>query len=383
MRGWLLFASLVRCGVGADIASACEDGVGPAVVRAAVGNATLEETFAGCPEGGDEESCICGALRLEWPVTAKRILTARMLRKESAASVRRFAQRKKDGAVAVLARLHQRYPYHLKMLPALEWAQSAEAIFVRVRYARYTRGEPLTETADAFELRFSDTALYVVAEGSEKPLYISSSLRWRHPLRRRDGCTDKEAQCTEWAASGACEQDALWASAPFDPACADTDASCQQWAQSGECEANRQFMQSSCPLSCAVCRNGPLLAERCQLSCGHCPAANGSLAVDAVWAHVPGGLVFEARKGDAGVDVSDPNRHAMHWDRLLEAKHPPNRIDGAAEAFEVGTLLACNDKCTAATEEEPKCRGAEGAAGCAERCRQQCSDELAGRWAVR
>ena len=36
--------------------------------------------------------------------------------------------------------------------------QTPDILFVRVRYARYTRGEPLVLDADAFDLRWDDAA---------------------------------------------------------------------------------------------------------------------------------------------------------------------------------------------------------------------------------
>ena len=344
---------------------ACSDGASPATVLASVladqslwrGYKTREADFTGCPADVSEESCICGALRLGWKETARSILTARMVRKEQSPALRRFAQRRQDGAVALLARMHQRYPNHLKIIPAIEWAQTDELVFIRIRYARYTRGEPLCLRADAFEFLFDDDGVKLTVEGDEKPLYIDTSLKWRHPFRRRDGCADDEADAQ----------------------------SCKLWLAEGLC-------------------NGSMREEllgRCRRSCGACPAANGSLAIDAVWAHVPGGLRMEARK----------LRKGQTWDRLLDAAQPPNRIAPADGSVRVGELMGCVEACAKASgcgsrhgittkdhrwssyffgDDPESGEGKEEeamAAKCyepiAEPCRQQCEETVAGRYAVR
>ena len=80
----------------------------------------------------------------------------RMLRKEPAPSLRKLAQATHAGTVAILARLHPKYPHHLKIVPALEWAQEREPLTVRVRFARYCRGEPLAQTAEQLTLLWDD-----------------------------------------------------------------------------------------------------------------------------------------------------------------------------------------------------------------------------------
>ena len=230
------------------VGSPCDEDCAPAEVRSAVGNVTSVEEFTGC--AGAEELCICSLLRLGWTVQARELLHARMTRKEPAPLLRRFAQSRHDGAVALLARLHPKYPQHLKMIPAPEWAQSADAIFVRIRFARYTRGEPLVLGADMVDVRWDDAALWVSAEGDEKPLYIETSLRWRQLLRRYDGCADGEEGCRRWADEGACTEDEALAAAPLERRCADHDERCQAWAKDGDCESNPGLMHESCRASC-------------------------------------------------------------------------------------------------------------------------------------
>ena len=37
--------------------------------------------------------------------------------------------------------------------------------------------------------------------------------------------------------------------------CTDDNASCPPWAENGECENNREFMMSTCKLSCKFCES--------------------------------------------------------------------------------------------------------------------------------
>ena len=317
----LVDALLLVGALAADEApAACDQDCTPERVRHALGNASAEASFLACPAGESEE-CICAALRLGWTQTARKLLNARMLDKVPSPALRRFAQSRRDGAAALLARLHPRYPHHLKMVPALEWAQTEELLFVRVRYARYARGEPIVHGADGLQVLWDDSSMWIVAEGDEKPLYIETSLRWRHYLRRRDGCADSEEGCRGWAAEGACDDPSI-----------------------------------------------PSMQERCRRSCGLCPPANSSAAVEGFWLPVPGGVVFEAIKDEA-----------KSWERLLEAKHPAHRIAPFEGGVELGSILECANACFDAEE---GCRDATSMT-CEERCRKQCAAELAAPYAVR
>lgn len=349
---------------------ACDVDASPAAVLQAVNNATTEADFTTCA-AASEEACICAALRLGWRSSTQRLLNDRMLRKVPAPAVRRYAQERRDSSIAILARIHQKYPKHLKMLPALEWAQSEDALFVRVRYARYTRGEPLVINTEVLALEWDDAKCSIRAEGDEKPLYISSTLQWRHYLRRRDDCADSEEECARWADEGACKQDELYHAATRDDGCTDVEPMCAHWARGGECDKNVAYMSASCPLSCMTCRNAPSLHERCRRSCSQCPRASGRTGVDAAWLAVPGGVVFEARKQVSG-----------HWERLLAEKHPPNRIDAANGGVVVGAILECFEACAAA-KPEPCAADDATSAACEEHCRAHCAAKLAEGYAVR
>ena len=352
--------------------SPCDLNCPLALVHNALGGAADEAALVaqgGCEAAAEEqqEGCICAALSRGWHDAARGALRSRLLRKAASPAVRAFAQATHDAAHAILARMHPKYPKHLKLIPALEWAQTEELVTVTIRHARYTRGEPLFVGVEASTLRLGDDELYYSAEGDEKPAFAETTLRWQHLLHRRDGCTDQETGCAQWAAQGAC----------------------------GEAPAVAGF---------------PSFLERCPRSCGGCPAANGS-AVYAAWASVPGGMLFEARK-------SRPDR----WDRLLEAAHPSNRIahlDGGR--LPVGRLLGCVDSCCASkgccgfevpppapaaddaaestpapiaqlwsqsnrpppqAEIESPREGEEGEGVCFEDCRLRCADALAATFAV-
>lgn len=320
-----------------------------------MGNAKSEQEFLDKGCNMEEELCICACLRLGWMGCARSMLSSG--RRTPRLRVRNFAQATKEGAAAVLARLHARYPQHVKMLPAIEWAQTAETLLVRVRFARYTRGEALFLRSERHELHCDDASLFLLAEGDDKPAFIETTLRWRHPLRRHDGCADSEDSCPTWAAEGACDL----APVPDD---------------------------------------APPLSKRCALSCGLCPAINGTSEIDATWVLVPGAIVFEARKAKQG-----------RWERLLEAKLPPYRID-AADALLPPPLTLLN--CTTACEDAAGCSaageasspsspvstgwrrlwtgtggnangvsaGEEGWAVCSERCRIQCGNDLGSKFAL-
>ena len=314
-------------------ASACDRDASFDTILSAVGGLSRPDAdllAQGCLGNGvDEEQCLCGALRLGFVNATAAALRARMLRKEPVPALRRLAQDLHAGAIGVLARLHPKYPYHLKVSPALDWAQSETTVLVRIRYSRYARGEPLVLSTESLKLEWDDESLYLAAEGNEKAIYFETSLPWAARLLRRDDCADSEGQCVKWAQEGACDL-------PPDPS------------------------------------DAPSLRERCARSCGACPAANGSLAVHASYAAVPGGLVFEARKATA-----EP------WERPLSVRFPMNRV--ATSELKPGALLDCDDACREHWWSGCKAKddGDESPAACAERCRKQCEDELGASFTVR
>jgi len=244
-----------------------------------------------------EEECLCAAFRLGWHSAARAGLRQRLLRKQPAPAMRKLAQSAFDAMQVVLARMHSQYPRHLKFVPALEFAQTDDIISVRVRHARYARGAPLFVAVEGVNLRFSDTELFYAAEGGEHPGYVETTLNWRHPLKRRDGCADRDELCAKWASEGRL-----------------ADA-CKE-------------MPSK--------ESTPSFRERCPLSCGTCPDANGISGVESAWAAVPGGLLFEARKAKPG-----------RWERLLADRNAINRVGEAPAAPPVGALLECVEACDA------------------------------------
>ena len=191
-----------------DQSTACSPDAPLTVVAAAVSGHESEESLVsagGCEVADDEEACLCAALSLKWAAVLRSGLRKRLLSKQPAARVRAFAQATHDSAVAILARLHHKYPASVKFLPAVEWAQTADVISVRVRYGRYTRGEALFQRIDGTPaVRLSDDECYHAAEGLEKPHFAETTLRWRGLLKRRDGCADQEEGCARWASEGAC-----------------------------------------------------------------------------------------------------------------------------------------------------------------------------------
>merc|ERR1719346_950903 len=78
-------------------------------------------------------------------------------------------------------------------------------------------------------------------------------------------CTDSNALCAGWAASGECQRNPGWMlencrlscgncpSTPTPPPCTDSNALCAGWAASGECQRNPGWMLENCRLSCGSC----------------------------------------------------------------------------------------------------------------------------------
>ncbi|KAL3918880.1 MAG: hypothetical protein SGPRY_005837, partial [Prymnesium sp.] len=90
-------------------------------------------------------------------------------------------------------------------------------------------------------------------------------------------------------------------------------------------------------LQTSDCKSNASAAEQCPLTCGTCNNAFAPAAV--AWGFYPGGLILEARKATSG-----------WWFKLLEAKHPPNRIqevDADRCSTELGSFLRCNEYCMA------------------------------------
>jgi len=86
-------------------------------------------------------------------------------------------------------------------------------------------------------------------------------------LAGRFGCRDEDPACPDLAALGGCLNGsdtplrcpASCRACRFEKlvkeafGCEDQQAECSSWAASGECTKNRQFMESSCAVSCGVC----------------------------------------------------------------------------------------------------------------------------------
>lgn len=139
-----------------------------------VGGSADETTLqgrGGCEAVADsttinEEDCLCATFRLGWYEAARVGLRRRLLRKQPVLALRKLAQYTIAQSQVVLAQLHPRYPRHLKFLPAIEWAQTEEILSVKVRHARYTRGDPIFTEVGACDVRLSDLNLYYAAEGA-------------------------------------------------------------------------------------------------------------------------------------------------------------------------------------------------------------------------
>jgi hypothetical protein len=332
----------------AEAIGACSDDASTAEVRAAVGglNTASELVGAGgCEKVHDEEGCVCAAFRLGWYDAARTSLRSRLVRKLAVQGIRSYAQAAHDAMRVLLAVQHPKYPQHLRFAPAVNWAQTDEFVTVMLRHARYNRGEALFTRSENPQLFLSDVDLRYAVEGGDKPAYVSAELQWRHRVRRRDGCEDREVQCVEWAAQGVCSETPPPTGAP-------------SWA------------------------------ERCPLSCGGCPPANGT-AIDASWAAVSNGLLVEFRKAQGNES----------WDRLLEAARPLYRVDelSGRDAPPVGSLLGCLETCTA-DRRCPLGMPRDGSAGsgptsglaagathdaqCVEQCRRSCATDVGSSYYV-
>ena len=319
--------------------SPCDEEATQAVVLAAVGGAKTEGDFGACSESDDEEGCVCAAMRLGWHEAARSAVVSRTSRHLASPAVRQFAQSWKIAASGLLTRLHPSYPRRFKMLPAIVWAQTDEILHVRVRHARYTRGESAIKGIEQGTLQalLTDEGLFYSVEGDLLAGFLQTSLSFFGKLERADGCGDAEESCAKWAGRGMCDDSSARAAAP--PAMT-------------EAEAEQQALEPS------------VVRSRCAQSCGLCAPLNGSdhavaaqgvalysrePGVRAAWAHVPEAFVFEARKSVEG-----------RWPRLLESRSPKNRLAQVAEedAEEgaramlpgsprraVGELLECVEAC--------------------------------------
>ena len=215
-RMLLLLLSNANAAAAAD---ACDINCPMAVVRSTA-NGT-DDAFT-CFSAPDEEQCACAAMRMGWMNAAKAVLTRRMLQKLPSPRVRFLAQTQHDSAVSLLARLHPRYPQHVKAIPALLWSQTDDMVQVRVRFARYPGGEALVQTLEELRVEVSDRQLSLTGEGVERPFFLRESLKWRQALARRDGelCGDRDENCVELATAGLCSSvgggaDALATRAPM------------------------------------------------------------------------------------------------------------------------------------------------------------------------
>ena len=99
-----------------------------------------------------------------------------------------------------------------------------------------------------------------------------------------------ETECTRWAASGECKNNAAFMRDSCALACkkapkppeADasglvnawhTESECLAWAGAGECEKNKQFMETSCALSChRIMETRRKYEQRCSRPAGAAPA---------------------------------------------------------------------------------------------------------------
>ncbi|KAL1528739.1 hypothetical protein AB1Y20_010071 [Prymnesium parvum] len=296
-----------------SFADACDEECDLATVRRIVGGAA-EEAAMNCSstraddEEVESEACVCAALRLGWVGAAKAALLSRIAKKRQSLRVRHFAQAQHAGAVAILARLHPRYPQHVRAIPALVWSQDETTIQVRVRFARYTGGESLVDTLEQTSMSVDDRTLYIRGEGVEKPAFFNETLRWHQQLLRTDSCTDGSEEC-----DGVTE---------------------------AECDSNSTASQL-CPKACGSCKDAPSSARL-------------------AWGFYPGGLFLEAKKATPG-----------WWFKLLEVKHPQNRIlfiEANQCTASLGSFLSCFEDC----KSEKSCKPGHGESECETACRSEC-----------
>ena len=308
-----------------------------------------------CPRGDGEEACICAALRLGRLSIAKESLRSRLLRREQAPNVRRFAQRRKEAAHVTLARVHPRYPRHLKFIPAVVWAQSDEVVHVRVRHSRYTSGDVVIRGVErgTSRVELSDQALYYSAEGDDVAAFVETTLRFHSRLARVDGCADQEARCVALAMDAGCE------------------------ARAGDESSD--------------------VRSRCAQSCGGCTplVANGT-RVHAAWAALKGELVLEARKSSAEpwprlfIEKNDkvPNRvHHIRPGEQMDGQEQPVVLPGEPQ-LGIGALLGCVDacftqRCASGWGGDVDGEGIEYAreSECHRGCRSECASTSVGRTA--
>merc|ERR1719181_535153 len=87
-----------------------------------------------------------------------------------------------------------------------------------------------------------------------------------HP--NRGPCVDHKFQCAQWAAAGACNDNARFMAEECPasceictPACVDLSGDCPGWARDGECHKNPSFLLFSCAKACGVCVEGANVDE--------------------------------------------------------------------------------------------------------------------------
>ena len=108
------FSSLDTCDLSSPLSAS------RAALSTADEAALLEAGVSGCARELDD--CICAALRLGWPRATRSLLVTRAgATKAVPLRIRQFAQAQADAATAFLARVHPKYPFHLKSVPALIW----------------------------------------------------------------------------------------------------------------------------------------------------------------------------------------------------------------------------------------------------------------------
>ncbi|XP_045602563.2 putative tyrosinase-like protein tyr-3 [Procambarus clarkii] len=78
------------------------------------------------------------------------------------------------------------------------------------------------------------------------------------------GCSDRNAQCPQWAANGECYKNRGYMHVNCaqschqcivqDEACKDLNEQCAAWATNGECERNYPYMRKTCARACTFCQ---------------------------------------------------------------------------------------------------------------------------------
>mmetsp|Transcript_7334 Transcript_7334/g.16042 ORF Transcript_7334/g.16042 Transcript_7334/m.16042 type:complete len:517 (+) Transcript_7334:1-1551(+) len=178
----------------ANGSGACESSASPLLLRSLLGHVAgtggaFHSNFTACRD--HFEDCICAALKLGHIEDARILLRENQCSSASCPRVRKLAQERADAAVLFLARMNPRWPAHVKLVPAVRWAQNDAIVRINLRFSRFTGGAPLVLGIEQGKLQIHADQIFFAAEGREKPAYFETTLRLAHSLRRHCSQSDK------------------------------------------------------------------------------------------------------------------------------------------------------------------------------------------------